>query len=96
MRCAGARQSLVIGICHKDLAEDSDFGHRNVGIKSAWVTAVRFPGLPVKINMLAHCRSGAKADEIVAVPGRILHAFGIVRRVPQRWVGALEWLKFHR
>ena len=59
-----------------------------------WFDHTLYPGLPLQIDMLAHCSSGAEADEIVAVPGRILHAFGVVRWIPQRRIGPLQWLKF--
>jgi hypothetical protein len=94
--CTGRRQSFVVAIGYDDLPQDADSGRRHMRIDPARVTAVRFPRLPIQIDMLAHCSSGAEADEIVAVPGRILYAFGVVRRIPQRRIGPLQWLKFHR
>jgi alkanesulfonate monooxygenase SsuD/methylene tetrahydromethanopterin reductase-like flavin-dependent oxidoreductase (luciferase family) len=47
------------------LAQDTDFGRGDMAIEPARVMAVRLPGLPIRIDMLAHCRSRAEADKIV-------------------------------
>ena len=39
---------------------------RDMAIEPARVMAVRLPGLPIGIDMLAHCRSWAEADKILA------------------------------
>ena len=57
---------------------------------------MRLPGLPVDIHQLAHARSRAEADEMIAVPGRIHDALRVIRRIPQRRVRLLQGLQLHR
>jgi hypothetical protein len=67
-----------------------------MAIESARLMPVSVPGVPVRIGVLAHHRSGAEADEIEAVPPGKFDTGRGVRRVPQRRIRLLQRMQFDR
>src|SRR5262249_44500255 len=93
----GARglQRVVVSVRNEHLAHDTDFWFGDVAIEPIRVVAMRRPALAVQVRLLAYERRRTQSREVVSVPRRILDAVGIVRRVPQWRVRALQWTKLH-
>gem|GEM_PF-6789272 len=92
---ARGRQRLGIAVGYEHLADDPHLGRGHVAIEPVRRLAMRLPGLPVRIHKLAHTRSRAEADEMVAVPGRIHDALRVIRGIPQRRVWLLQGMQLH-